>query len=173
MADINPRMKNPPPRAKPARNGRDETRLLEAMELLFFAYRDFTGDSDRILESLGFGRAHHRTLHFIGRHPGISVTGLLRILRITKQSLARVLRRLLEEGFVEQHSDSEDGRRRRLFLSSEGKQLLNRLRAPQRRRLRRALDSQNDFEQWREVMLQLVNESERDHVVALMNGKAT
>ncbi len=81
-----------------------------AQDLLFFAYRDFTNVADKVLEELGLGRAHHRALHFIGRNPGITVSGLLAILRITKQSLARVLNALVDEGYVAQAPGYEDRR---------------------------------------------------------------
>src|SRR6478735_3517793 len=89
-----------PPGASPAPPREEEIRL--AQDLLFFAYRDFTNAADVILEELGLGRAHHRAMHFIGRHPGITVSELLSILRITKQSLARVLSDLVERGYVAQ-----------------------------------------------------------------------
>ena len=76
----------------------------DIIELLFFAYRDFVGDADRLLESFRFGRAHHRVLHFVNRHPGLTIAELLDILRITKQSLSRVLKELLDEGYVESHA---------------------------------------------------------------------
>src|SRR6201995_6101717 len=89
-----------------------EADLRMAQDLLFFAYRDFTNAADVILEELGFGRAHHRALHFIGRNPGISVSDLLGILRITKQSLARVLNVLMEQGYVAQAPGRSDRRQR-------------------------------------------------------------
>ena len=88
--------------------------LRQAMELLFFAYRDFTGEADALLATFGFGRAHHRVIYFVGCHPGITVSELLQILKITKQSLSRVLGLLIEEGFVHQRTDNADHRRRRL-----------------------------------------------------------
>ena len=89
--------------------------MYDLIELLFFAYRDFVGDPDRLLESLKFGRAHHRVLHFIHRNPGLTVAELLDILRITKQSLNRVLKELLDEHFVEQRTGVTDRRQRQLF----------------------------------------------------------
>jgi DNA-binding MarR family transcriptional regulator len=101
------------------------------IELLFFAYRDFTGDADRVLENFGgFGRAHHRVLHFVRRRPGLRVADLLAILKITKQSLARVLRQLVEEGFVEQR-EGTDRRERLLYVTPTGAALADRLAAPQ------------------------------------------
>ena len=98
-----------------------------AQDLLFFAYRDFTNVADKVLEELGLGRAHHRALHFIGRNPGITVSGLLAILRITKQSLARVLNALVDEGYVSQAPGYEDRRLRLLTLTDKGKALEQRL----------------------------------------------
>jgi len=111
----------------------EEMRL--AQDLLFFAYRDFTGAADPILEELGLGRAHHRALHFIGRNPGIAVTELLGILRITKQSLARVLGSLVAEGYVRQTPGRTDRRQRLLTLTSSGQAFERRLYERQRDRL--------------------------------------
>ena len=116
--------------------GDAEMRL--AQDLLFFAYRDFTNVADQVLEELGLGRAHHRALHYIGRNPGITVSGLLAILRITKQSLARVLNALVDEGYVAQAPGFEDRRLRLLTLTEQGKALEQRLFASQRERLSQA-----------------------------------
>jgi DNA-binding MarR family transcriptional regulator len=109
-----------------------------AQDLLFFAYRDFTNVADEVLEELGLGRAHHRALHFIGRNPGITVSGLLAILRITKQSLARVLNALVDEGFVGQAPGFEDRRLRLLTLTERGQMLEKRLFDAQRDRVAQA-----------------------------------
>jgi DNA-binding MarR family transcriptional regulator len=109
------------------------------IEALFFAYRDFTGDPDRILVEIGFGRAHHRVLHFVNRYPGMRVADLLEILQITKQSLARVLRELVCEGYIEQRPAEEDRRARLLFVTPKGRALARRLVTPQLTRLRKAL----------------------------------
>jgi DNA-binding MarR family transcriptional regulator len=111
----------------------EEIRL--AQDLLFFAYRDFTNAADVILEELGLGRAHHRTLHFIGRNPGITVSDLLGILRITKQSLARVLNVLIEQDYVAQTQGHSDRRQRLLTLTPAGQSLERRLFERQRERL--------------------------------------
>ncbi|HSU04284.1 MAG TPA: MarR family transcriptional regulator [Acetobacteraceae bacterium] len=108
----------------------EEIRL--AQDLLFFAYRDFTNAADVILDELGLGRAHHRSLHFIGRNPGINVSDLLGILRITKQSLARVLSVLIEQGYVSQSPGSADRRQRLLALTDAGQELERRLFERQR-----------------------------------------
>ncbi len=112
----------------------------ELIELLFFAYRDFVGDPDRILEHYGFGRAHHRVLHFVNRNPGLTIAELLDILRITKQSLNRVLKELLEQGYVEQRAGETDRRQRLLFATGQGRKLALDLAELQTRRIVRALD---------------------------------
>src|ERR1700732_4161930 len=106
-----------------------------AQDLMFFAYRDFTNAADVILDELGLGRAHHRALHFIGRNPGITVSDLLGILRITKQSLARVLSALVDEGYVQQAPGYEDRRLRLLTLTDKGQALEKRLFDAQRERI--------------------------------------
>jgi DNA-binding MarR family transcriptional regulator len=100
-----------------------DAQMRQAQDLLFFAYRDFTDVADRALEELRLGRAHHRALHFIGRNPGLTVSALLAILRITKQSLARVLNQLVEEGYVSQAPGYEDRRLRLLTLTEKGQAL--------------------------------------------------
>lgn len=107
----------------------------EGIELLFFAYRDFTAEPDAILAEYGFGRAHHRVVHFVGRHPQMTVGELLGILRITKQSLNRVLGQLVRRGFVAQHRGPDDRRQRLLELTDSGRELERRLSAPQRARV--------------------------------------
>jgi len=136
---------------------RDEE-LRQAMELLFFAYRDFTAEPDAILAQHGFGRAHHRAIYFIGRHPGLSVTGLLRILRITKQSLNRVLAQLIEEGLVIQRQGTRDRRQRLLELTDKGRALEERLSAEQRTRIARAFREAGAeaVEGFRKVMLGII-----------------
>ena len=109
----------------------DRTDMREAQDMLFFAYRDFTNAADVVLAELGLGRAHHRALHFIGRSPGMAVTDLLGILRITKQSLARVLSDLLERGYVAQAQGQGDRRQRLLRLTDAGVVLETRLFAAQ------------------------------------------
>lgn len=113
----------------------------ELIELMFFAYRDFVGEPDRLLARHGFGRAHHRVLHFINRNLGLSVAELLDILEITKQSLARVLKELITGGFVEQRAGEDDRRQRRLFLTDSGKELADALAGMQAARMAHALGS--------------------------------
>lgn len=109
-------------------------------ELLFFAYRDFTADADAILEAYGFGRAHHRVLHFVTRSPGLRIADLLDILKITKQSLARVLRQLVDEGIIVQKAGERDRRERRLYASDTGIALAEKLSRLQAERIESALD---------------------------------
>jgi len=112
-----------------------EEQMRLAQDMMFFAYRDFTGAADLILDELGLGRAHHRALHFIGRTPGITVGDLLGILRITKQSLARVLTALIDQGYVAQSPGRSDRRQRLLSLTDAGQALERRLFERQRERL--------------------------------------
>lgn len=124
------------------RNGSKPASLppdFEMIELFFFAYRDFVGEPDRVLERFSFGRAHHRVLHFVNRHPGLTIAALLDILKITKQSLARVLKDLIENGHVEQRAGSEDRRQRCLYLTQAGAALACELAERQGRRIHAAL----------------------------------
>jgi DNA-binding MarR family transcriptional regulator len=111
----------------------------ELIELFFFAYRDFTSDPDVILEKRGFGRAHHRVLHFVDREPGMTVADLLETLKITKQSLARVLKQLIDGGYIHQVAGPEDRRQRKLYTTREGKALARALAEPQSQRIADAL----------------------------------
>ena len=111
----------------------------DLIELLFFAYRDFIGDADELLAGLGFGRAHHRVLHFVNRHPGMRVADLLDILKITKQSLGRVLRELVDDGYIVQRAGPADRRQRLLYLTPKGDALALDLANLQTRRFARAL----------------------------------
>jgi DNA-binding MarR family transcriptional regulator len=113
---------------------RDEA-IRQGIELLFFAYRDFTAEPDAILAQYGFGRAHHRVVHFVGRHPQMTVGELLGILRITKQSLNRVLGQLVRQGFIVQHRGAQDRRQRLLELTPSGRELEHRLSELQRARV--------------------------------------
>ena len=124
----------PPPKLPPPTPTLDlsDAQMRQAQDLLFFAYRDFTNVADKVLEELALGRAHHRALHFIGRNPGLTVSALLAILRITKQSLARVLNLLVEEGYVSQAPGFEDRRLRLLTLTEKGQALERQLFESQR-----------------------------------------
>jgi len=111
----------------------------DIIELLFFAYRDFVGDADNELEAFGFGRAHHRVMHFVHRYPGLKVADLLDVLRITKQSLGRVLKQLLDEGYIVQRTGNNDRRQRLLFATPKGEALVAKLAGLQTDRITRAL----------------------------------
>lgn len=113
----------------------------EIIELLFFAYRDFVGDADAQLAAFGFGRAHHRVVHFVRRYPGLRVSDLLDVLRITKQSLGRVLKQLMDDGYIVQRAGDDDRRQRLLFATPRGEALVAKLAALQTARIDRALKS--------------------------------
>jgi DNA-binding MarR family transcriptional regulator len=144
--------------------GDAEMRL--AQDLLFFAYRDFTTVADKVLEDLNLGRAHHRALHFIGRNPGITVSGLLAILRITKQSLARVLNALLDEGYVAQAPGFEDRRQRLLTLTEKGHALERRLFASQQSKIAAAYQAAGPraVQGFRAVMRAMMDRGARDYI---------
>ncbi len=112
--------------------------IWDIIELLFFAYRDFVGDPDEVLSKLAFGRAHHRVLHFVNRNPGMKVADLLDILNITKQSLGRVLKQLVDQGFVIQKEGAQDRRQRLLFATPKGEALSLKLAQLQTVRINRA-----------------------------------
>lgn len=115
-----------------------DEQLRQGIEAMFFAYRGFTADPDRILATMAYGRAHHRTLHFISRIPGTTVNNLLAILGVTKQSLNRVLRTLIEDGLVESRVGTADKRERHLYLTDAGDALEQKLSDAQRARMRGA-----------------------------------
>jgi DNA-binding MarR family transcriptional regulator len=148
----------------------ETAKMTELMELLFFAYRDFISDPDEILAKYGFGRAHHRVVHFVGRHPGIRVAELLDILRITKQSLGRVLKELIDTGYVLQQEGETDRRRRLLFLTDSGCALHRELMSPQLARFRRALEKTGSKPEGlhRDVLFQLIDGDDQTHVAALL-----
>lgn len=143
-----------------------EEEIRVAQDLLFFAYRDFTSVADRILDELGLGRAHHRALHFIGRNSGIAVTDLLGLLRITKQSLARVLSALVEQGYVAQTTGRADRRQRLLTLTASGLALERRLFEQQRERLANAYRDAGSgaVEGFRRVMRGIMDDGARTYI---------
>ena len=119
------------PNRVPDRSGRAP--VYDLIELFFFAYRDFVSDPDRILGDYGFGRAHHRVLHFVDRQPGLTIAELLDILQITKQSLNRVLKELIEKDFIESRTGTADRRQRLLHTTPKGHDLAAQARASCRR----------------------------------------
>ena len=142
---------------------RDEE-LRQGMELVFYAYRDFTAEPDAILAEYGFGRAHHRVIYFVGRNPGITVSELLDILQITKQSLSRVLSHLVQEEFILQRPGAQDRRKRLLELTEKGSILEKRLSQNQRDRIARAYRDAGAeaVEGYRKVILGMINEKDRE-----------
>lgn len=148
----------------------DDVALREAIELLFFAYRDFTAGPDRVLDTVGYGRAHHRVLHFVGRNPGITVQDLLRILRITKQSLARVLGAMISDGYVAQDQGTRDRRMRHLSLTDLGRELEAACAASQHDRVARAfrMAGPEAVEGYRKVLAALLDDADREAVLAMV-----
>jgi DNA-binding MarR family transcriptional regulator len=140
--------------------------IRQGIELLFFAYRDFTADPDRILEPLGYGRAHHRTIHFVGRNPGITVGALLAILSITKQSLNRVLGQLMREGYIIARPGETDRRERRLMLTPAGATLEHRLSEPQRTRVGEAYrrTGPQAVDGFRRVLREIIDPKDRNRL---------
>jgi len=142
----------------------------DLIELLFFAYRDFVGDPDEVLAKLGFGRAHHRVLHFVNRNPGMKVAELLDVLKITKQSLGRVLKQLVDEGYIVQKEGANDRRQRLLYVSSAGETLAFKLAGLQTERIARVLaelgpgarDAAGRF------LAGMIDAEDREHVLRLI-----
>src|SRR5204863_8975468 len=164
MADLNI------PFADPALAARERARgepIWDVIELLFFAYRDFTGDADEVLAKLGFGRAHHRVLHFVNRQPGLKVAELLDILKITKQSLGRVLRQLVDEGYVVQKEGSNDRRQRLLYVTAKGESLAMKLAGLQTERIAHALSElgPNAHDAACRLLTAIINADQRDSVL--------
>lgn len=180
MVDVNNAMSEAA--GRPAENAEDWPRWLtgsgevdgaalrQAVELLFFAYRDFTSDPDQVLSTVNYGRAHHRVLHFVGRNPGITVQELLRILRITKQSLARVLSVMIHDGYILQRQGERDRRLRHLNLTDQGVALEAACAAPQRARVERAFKEAGPeaVEGYRKVLAALLDETDREAVLAMI-----
>ena len=142
----------------------------DLIELLFFAYRDFVGDPDEVLAKLGFGRAHHRVLHFVNRNPGMKVADLLDILKITKQSLGRVLKQLIDEGYVVQNEGANDRRQRLLHVSAAGEALAMQLAGLQTERIARVLAELGPGarEAARRFLAGMIDADDRDHVLRLI-----
>ena len=140
-----------------------EEDLRQGIELLFYAYRDFTAEADAMLAELGFGRAHHRVIYFVGRKPGMTVSELLDILKITKQSLSRVLGQLVRESYIVQRPGTADRHQRLLELAPKGAELERRLTEDQRALVARAYRAAGaeSVDGFRRVLLGLVNEADR------------
>jgi DNA-binding MarR family transcriptional regulator len=151
-----------------------DDQLRQGIELMFFAYRGFTADPDRILEERRYGRAHHRAIHFVNRRPGLTVNELLEILGVTKQSLNRVLRQLVEDGLVESRVGREDRRQRNLFLTEPGRLLEQELSAAQRRRMRAAFSNAGPeaVAGFRKVLEAMIDPALRDRLGWLESPRA-
>lgn len=160
MTDINSPIPSAPHEADPEYL-RDEE-LRQGIEMLFYAYRDFTAEPDAILADYGFGRAHHRVIYFVGRYPGMSVSDLLGILQITKQSLSRVLGQLVREEFIVQTQGTQDRRQRLLKLTEKGRDLERKLTENQRARFAKAYRDAGAeaVEGFRKVMLGMMTSDE-------------
>ena len=157
-----------PSETSPARPRGEPT--WDLIELLFFAYRDFVADADEALAKFGFGRAHHRVLHFVTRHPGMKVADLLDILNITKQSLGRVLKQLVDQGYVQQKEGANDRRQRLLYATAKGEALAMKLAALQTERIAGALaglgkDAREDA---RGFLIAMIDSDDREHVLQLI-----
>jgi DNA-binding MarR family transcriptional regulator len=151
----------------------EDAEALDLAELFFFAYRDFIGDADRLLANYGFGRAHHRVLHFVHRRPGLAIAELLDILKITKQSLNRVLKQLLDGGFVEARAGDADRRQRLLYPTARGAALARELAALQSARFRRVLRGLSPLgrEAASAFLFAMVDEDERPRVRRHLAGR--
>jgi len=160
MTDIYPPASSSPQEGDPLFL-RDEE-LRQGIEMLFYAYRDFTAEPDAILADYGFGRAHHRVIYFVGRYPGMSVSDLLGILQITKQSLSRVLGQLVREEFIVQTQGTQDRRQRLLELTEKGRDLERKLTENQRARFAKAYRDAGAeaVEGFRKVMLNMMTSDE-------------
>lgn len=151
-----------------------DEQLRKGIEAMFFAYRGFTADPDRILEDRGLGRAHHRALHFINRARGTTISNLLSVLGVTKQSLNRVLRALIEEGLVEVRVGQSDRRERNLHLTPAGIALERSLSEAQQQRMRGAYKAAGPqaVAGFRQVLEAMMDEPVRAQYLALKEGKA-
>jgi DNA-binding MarR family transcriptional regulator len=181
MADIN--YKNPLRSAagtgraatqRPGDGGPPGDLRWDIIELLFFAYRDFVGDADAVLAEFGFGRAHHRVIHFVHRYPGLKVADLLDVLRITKQSLGRVLKQLVDEGYILQKAGDADKRQRLLFATSKGEALVGKLAGLQTDRINHALHEMStaDTETVRRFLRNMIDLKEPDKVLQIIMAGA-
>jgi len=146
-----------------------DEQLLQGIELMFFAYRGFTSDPDRILERYAYGRAHHRALHFINRRAGLTVNDLIAILGVTKQSLNRVLRQLVDDGLVEARIGITDKRQRNLFLTQVGLDLESELSVAQQARMRQAYSAAGPeaVQGFRAVLENMIDDGLSRHILAL------
>jgi DNA-binding MarR family transcriptional regulator len=170
MADLTAPLATDRPSHSGERPGRDSEPVWDIIELLFFAYRDFVGDPDEVLAKFGFGRAHHRVLHFVNRNPGMKVAELLDILKITKQSLGRVLKQLVDQGYVLQKEGANDRRQRLLYVTAKGETLAMRLAGLQAARIAHALAElgPNAHDVACRFLAAMINADNRDEVLRLI-----
>src|SRR5215208_4921606 len=169
MADIIVSTDRVPPSGSEWARALDEP-IWDLIELLFFAYRDFVSDPDEVLARFAFGRAHHRVLHFVNRNPGMMVADLLEVLKITKQSLGRVLKQLVDQGYVVQKEGENDRRQRLLFVTPKGEQLAMKLAGLQTERIARALGEigPNAHDAARRFLVAMIDADGRDDVQKLI-----
>jgi DNA-binding MarR family transcriptional regulator len=158
------------PQTEPIEPGTATEPLWDVIELLFFAYRDFVGDPDDVLAKLGFGRAHHRVLHFVNRNPGMKVADLLDILKITKQSLGRVLKQLVDQDYVLQKEGANDRRQRLLYVTPKGEALALKLAGLQTERIARAFAQfgPGGHDAARRFLAAMIDAKDRDGVLRLI-----
>ncbi|MGD1036722.1 MAG: helix-turn-helix domain-containing protein [Roseiarcus sp.] len=151
---------------------REGAPMYDLIELLYFAYRDFVGDADRLLVVYGFGRAHHRVLHFVSRHPGLTIAALLDILKITKQSLNRVLKELIAKNFIDARAGAYDRRRRQLYATEEGERLAHDLARLQTRRFTGAMErlGPGGKDHAAAFLIAMIDAGERERVIALIGA---
>ena len=149
-----------------------DDQLRQGIELMFFAYRGFTADPDRILTERGYGRAHHRAIHFVNRRPGLTVNDLLDILGVTKQSLNRVLRQLVDDGLIDSRVGTRDRRQRNLHLTATGRAFEQELSAAQRRRMRAAFSAAGPeaVAGFRKVLEQMIDPELRNRVLGALEA---
>ncbi len=152
-----------------------DEQLRQGIEMMFFAYRGFTAYPDKILETYGYGRAHHRAIHFVGRKPGLTVNTLLDILGVTKQSLNRVLRQLVNDGLIDSRVGTKDRRQRNLYLTESGLALEKELSDAQRQRMRKAYAAAgpNAVQGFRTVLAAMIEPEVSTLVRDLLRGAET
>src|SRR5258705_6650312 len=167
MADLTAPIDTDPISLPEERPGRESEPAWDVIELLFFAYRDFVSDPDEVLAKFGFGRAHHRVLHFVNRNPGMKVAELLDILKITKQSLGRVLKQLVDQGYVLQKEGASDRRQRLLYVTAKGETLAMKLAGLQTARVAHALSElgPNAHEAARRFLVAIIDSDNREGVM--------
>ena len=171
MTDINLKGHVPQRSGEPS-TGRSGEPIWDIIELLFYAYRDFVGDADEVLREFGFGRAHHRVIHFVHRYPGLKVADLLDVLRITKQSLGRVLKQLIDEDYIVQKAGESDKRQRLLFATPKGEALVAKLAGLQTDRITAALKGldANGPDTVRRFLRAMIDHDDPDKVLQIVLG---